>query len=156
MSDQPAQGSTADYCSAYPGEPHHRVAHCQGGGRVHVERCSLCGWIDFDELNAQVNALVVEGRRQATEGWEREWGARGADGWVFGVEDGEGEQRARAVAAWPKDRPSTVVSRLVGPWEPAEQTQAPGLQPGGWSEPKMAGIAALQRLAAEQAQDGAR
>jgi len=35
---------------------------------------------------------------------------------------------------------------------PAEQTQdGARTQPGGWGEPKMAGIAALQRLAAEQA-----
>jgi hypothetical protein len=85
---------------------------------------------DREKFVARVRRLMAQsydqgdGPRRATEGWEREWGARSADGDVYAVEDGEGEQRARNLAAWPKDRPGTVASRLVGPWETAEQPES--------------------------------
>lgn len=59
--------------------------------------------------------------RQATEGWEREWavdlGSRGGS-WPLHPCDSEADAR-RVAAAYAKAR--TVVSRLVGLWEPAEQ-----------------------------------
>jgi hypothetical protein len=62
----------------------------------------------------------AEGRRQATEGWERQWAVAHVDGgWVYPYES-EVEARAHCRVDW-----HHVVSRLVGPWEPAGQTQAP-------------------------------
>ena len=115
MPDQPMQGSTADYCSAYPGEPHHLVAHMSGGALVHVQRCSLCGWIDHDHLDAQVRERVAEGRRQATEGWDRQWAVQ-TPAMILPIDE---EDRVRRHAARSDDY--RVVSRLVGPWEPTEQ-----------------------------------
>jgi len=61
---------------------------------------------------------LTEGRRQAAEGWEREWGValRGhAASCVLSERD------ARGIAAGcPDDLKAEVFSRLVGPWEPAE------------------------------------
>jgi hypothetical protein len=63
----------------------------------------------------------AEGRRQATEGWEREWSLNGP---AFSGLVGD-EQRVRQ---WAATNPElAVVSRLVGPWEPAEQ--APAVSP---------------------------
>jgi hypothetical protein len=62
---------------------------------------------------------VAEGRRQATEGWEREWGLalHGHPGQCV-----LNEHAARGIAADPTAPADTkVLSRLVGPWEPAEQ-----------------------------------
>lgn len=64
---------------------------------------------------------LAEGRRQATEGWRREWGAsfnNGASTWVSTDEDA-----ARQLAARYDSPTVTVVSRLVGPWEPTEQAE---------------------------------
>lgn len=58
---------------------------------------------------------VVEGRRQATEGWEREWGVS-ADAGVYVYPT---ERDARDAVG--RDLRGRVVSRLVGPWETAEQ-----------------------------------
>ena len=69
--DQPAQGSTTDYCSAVPGEPWHHIETFMGRSELYVRRCSLCGWIDFADLQQQAEAQQAAGRRQATEGWER-------------------------------------------------------------------------------------
>lgn len=60
------------------------------------------------------------GRRQATEGWEREWAVRLRDGSQL-KPDGEVYIRARARA---EGANGTVVSRVVGPWEQAEQAKA--------------------------------
>lgn len=60
---------------------------------------------------------VRQGRRQATEGWEREWSVRyEPDGYVHGGKFTEAGAKARAA-----ELDGTVVSRLVGPWETAEQ-----------------------------------
>jgi len=72
------------------------------------------------------DAGVAAGRRQATEGWEREWGVTSGDGDPRGINGGplglrDSEEDAQRMAARVAGR--TVVSRLVGPWEPAEQTQ---------------------------------
>lgn len=71
---------------------------------------------------------VAEGRRQATEGWERKWGVwlSESPGVPAGVGDNhyEDEVEAREMAewflglGWTEAKP---VSRLVGPWETAEQ-----------------------------------
>lgn len=69
--DQPAQGSTADYCSRWPGEPHAMATHMRGPAPS-IRRCSFCGWIDFDDLDGQVRAQahaayqrgLDDGRRQ--------------------------------------------------------------------------------------------
>jgi hypothetical protein len=118
VTEQPAQGSTADYCSRWPGEPHHLVLSVRTNALVSVSRCSLCGWIDFDDLREQAEALIAEGRRQATEGWEREWGAQyREDSWVQATFDREAEAVEFAAGAIGH----RAVSRLIGPWEPAKQ-----------------------------------
>jgi hypothetical protein len=59
------------------------------------------------------------GRTQATEGWEREWGTQWATDSSLGTYPCDGEAEARQhVERYPGNQ---VVSRLVGPWEPAEQ-----------------------------------
>ncbi len=64
-----APGSTSDYCSAYPDEPHHLVTHLRGGASIHVKRCSLCGWIDFDDLDQQAaGQRVVEHAQMYADG----------------------------------------------------------------------------------------
>lgn len=78
--DQPAQGSTADHCPAFPGEPHHLVLSVRSNALVSVTRCSLCGWIDFDDLREQAGALLAEGRRQATDDATVEHGIRMSGG----------------------------------------------------------------------------
>lgn len=123
--DQPAPGSTISRCSN--GGAHHKATHMRGGALVHVQRCTLCGWIDFAGLDAQVRELVAEGRRQATEGWDREWGFTELGG---AVDACDGEAEARRFATYRKGR--TVVSRLVGPWEAAEQAQ-----PSRWDGARM-------------------
>jgi hypothetical protein len=63
---------------------------------------------------------LADGRAQATEGWRREWamdlGLKGAPLHPWGSE-AEARRGAKARAG------RTAVSRLVGPWEPAEQTE---------------------------------
>lgn len=76
----------------------------------------------FEELANEVGALMAActevGRRQATEGWQREWGAQYRnDSWVQATFDDEGQAVAYAAEAIGH----RAVSRLVGPWEPAEQ-----------------------------------
>lgn len=61
------------------------------------------------------------GRRQATEGWDRQWGVRGDGG---GVEVRLSEESAHRFARRFEPDEATVVSRLVGPWEPAEEPYA--------------------------------
>lgn len=170
--DQPAQGSTADNCSRWPGEPHAISTHLRDG--IAVRRCGLCGWIDFADLRAQQQAAyqrglaagqaerdqlrrlheateaalehaeqyardlqddgvlteeareqgIAEGRRQATEGLAREWGVELSDedeGRVWPADD-EADAREYVVRV-PSHR---VVSRLVGPWETAEQPESGG------------------------------
>jgi hypothetical protein len=100
------------------------------------------------------DAGVAEGLRQATEGWEREWGVDLADGgdiWCSA-----NEPAARQVAAHHASPRARVVSRLVGPWEPAEQRKAPPGHEGCDLDRSCSGgpYACLQ--AAEQTQGGAR
>lgn len=71
-------------------------------------------------LEALLDTARAEGRRQATEGWEREWGAQYRDdSWVQATFDREAEAVEFAASALGH----RAVSRLVGPWEPAGQTQ---------------------------------
>jgi hypothetical protein len=66
---------------------------------------------------------LAEGRRQATEGWERKWAVQTPEGLMIPVREHDGlasmvlqaEQRAAGL------RTGTTHSRLVGPWEPAGQ-----------------------------------
>lgn len=61
----------------------------------------------------------AEGRRQATEGLEREWAVQAADGEIYVERD---ENSARTLArGWAGD--VTVVSRLTSRWEPAKQDE---------------------------------
>lgn len=75
----------------------------------------------LENLQAEFERGVAEGRRQATEGWERQWGVELPP--LFGDEAGvhlcEDEALAHHVAL--REPESRVVSRLVGPWEPTEQ-----------------------------------
>lgn len=65
----------------------------------------------------------VAGRRQATEVWEREWGV---DLYGRGAHCVLNEHAARGIAAGaPEDAQAKVASRLVGPWEAAEQAGGP-------------------------------
>jgi len=73
----------------------------------------------------------AEGRRQATEGWEREWGVIFEPDWYPDPDDPsrhhpisrDDESHADWIVDQHSDRPRRKVSRLVGPWEAAEQTQ---------------------------------
>ncbi len=69
------------------------------------------------DLVALVDALLAVAE-QPTEGWGREWCVRLPDGLL--EPDDERYVRAHAQAEGPH---GTVVSRLVGPWEPAEQAK---------------------------------
>jgi hypothetical protein len=60
---------------------------------------------------------IAEGRRQATKGWEREWGVAHGPGRL--PDRGDDEVTARRLASYSPER--RVVSRLVGPWETAER-----------------------------------
>lgn len=77
-----------------------------------------------DEAIAKAYARGRErGRRQATEGWGREWAValpeeRHDEGPIWHCAD-EDEARKAAASAFG----GSVVSRLVGPWEPAEQPE---------------------------------
>jgi hypothetical protein len=76
-------------------------------------------------LTATWQSAVAAGRCQATEGWDREWAVAHVDGgWVYPYES-EAEARAHCRVDW-----HHVVSRLVGRWEPAEQT--PERESGGF------------------------
>jgi hypothetical protein len=64
---EPAKGSTKDYCSAWPGDPHAMVSHVGGDGPVRsVERCMACNWIDFEALNDQYRAEFYPALDMAT------------------------------------------------------------------------------------------
>jgi hypothetical protein len=87
-------------------------------------------WYALDELGARVMVSLqrpytllrwkaLEGRRQATEGWEREWGTRYAIAQADFVREHASEADARGWAE--RVAGADVVSRLVGPWEPDEQ-----------------------------------
>lgn len=72
-------------------------------------------------FRAALQTANEQGRRQATEGWDREWGLamHGHPGQCV-----LNEHAARGIAADPTAPADTkVLSRLVGPWEPAEQAQ---------------------------------
>lgn len=126
--DQPAQGSTAEHCSAWPVEPHAMSVHIHGGALASVRRCSQCGWIDFADLDEQIRERMAEARRQATEGWDRHWGV--LMDWVQGPEvdvfvaDATRDDVDRYIASLPISRRgiAKVACRLVGPWgEPDDQ-----------------------------------
>ncbi|GAA2346790.1 hypothetical protein [Dactylosporangium salmoneum] len=74
-----------------------------------------------DEIDALTRGAYADGlgdgHSQATEGWEREWGTVG-DGWAYPARS---EKAARDVTRYSQG--GATVSRLVGPWEPAEQPQ---------------------------------
>lgn len=55
-----ARGSDANYCSAYPQEPHHMVSHSAGKKVRWVEICSLCRWIDKDALDGWADNAIKE------------------------------------------------------------------------------------------------
>jgi hypothetical protein len=105
--DQPADAGrqyvTTDQPAVPPGY------NCPGG-----HECP--GYTDDDIADAHERG-VAEGRRQATEGWEREWAFEHR----YGRTTYDTETNARMAAA---EQGRTVVSRLAGPWEPAEQPDA--------------------------------
>jgi hypothetical protein len=85
------------------------------------------GWLGIlaKALNGMEDAAYERGRREATEGWEREWGAR----WMqdaaeptdvlhpCGSEEAAREMERRSGGY------RRAESRLVGPWEPADQPE---------------------------------
>jgi hypothetical protein len=88
-------------------------------------RLDLVG-IDRESAEVMIVLALDEarqiGRTQATEGWEREWGT---DEEGVRVRPASDEETARFVVA--RYRPGhRVVSRLVGPWESAEQPEPAG------------------------------
>lgn len=85
-----------------------------GGERLEQQQ-AMWGAIE-NAIEDLAEASIDEGRRQATERLGRQWGARSEGG---GVERRETEGAASRLAA--RFEGATVVSRLVGPWEPAEQ-----------------------------------
>lgn len=54
-----AQGPSGSYCPDLADSTHHMVTRLRGGALVHVKMCSFCGWIDFDDLDAQVREHVA-------------------------------------------------------------------------------------------------
>lgn len=76
-------------------------------------------------LWAALDTARGNGRRQATEGWERRWNVdEPVDGLLWGEAGISNETSVHT--ALKQCRPGArVVSRLVGPWEAAEQTQDP-------------------------------
>lgn len=76
--------------------------------------------ISQNDIAAAYERGIAEGLRQATEGWEREYAVRYPDGYVY---DDVTEAAAREIVVhWPH---RVVVSRLVGPWEPAAEQPEP-------------------------------
>jgi len=115
-------------------------------GRAQVERatdaCPACteesafidghahvtdyGYVLYDPQHRQdlAGGLVAEGRRQATEGWDREWAVDLGGRWLTKHPcDSEADAR-RVAGAYRESR--TVVSRLVGPWEAAGRERESG------------------------------
>jgi hypothetical protein len=97
----------SDYVSAA-----HRDTHIDADAR---------GTAQAPWFAAIFNAGRERGLREATEGWEREWGldlhGRGASCVLS-------ERDARGIAAGcPDHLKAEVFSRLVGPWEPADQLE---------------------------------
>lgn len=76
-----------------------------------------------DPRREQALALIADGRRQATEGWERQWAFRTSAGITIPVS----EDDALRYEAWNVQQHALglpageVLARLVGPWEPVEQ-----------------------------------
>ncbi len=74
---------------------------------------------------------VAEGRRQATDGWRRDWGVIMEPDWYSDPDDPashwpqdcDDEEDARRLIHRGSGRGRTLVSRLVGQWEPAEQAE---------------------------------
>jgi len=61
MSDEPARGSTIDYCEHWPEEGHSWVSTNHAGlPRVWTKRCSGCGYLDVSEVRAEVVSLTAE------------------------------------------------------------------------------------------------
>lgn len=121
--DRPAQGSTADYCSRWPGEPHAISVHMRNG--IAVRRCDSCGWIDFDDLRAQQHTAYERGKAE--------------------------DRRERALAALVRDVPDGVRCRINGgPWAPftlmAGRRGADGLFD---RQPEWSGAAAMAALGPE-------
>jgi hypothetical protein len=71
----------------------------------------------YEERQKGFTEGLAEGRRQATEGWEREWAVDQAGDRL----EARDEKAARWFASRAPGR--VVVSRLVAPWEPAEQPE---------------------------------
>jgi hypothetical protein len=82
-------------------------------------------WAKVGPVVEQIRAEAYErGLREATEGWEREWAVAFTDKtWP----PNDSEQSARTFAALYAD--GRVVSRLVGPWEPAPAVNAEQPEP---------------------------
>lgn len=52
----PGRGSQKDYCSV--GGTHSFASHMRGGFTLAIPRCYLCGWIDFDDIERQINQEI--------------------------------------------------------------------------------------------------
>lgn len=90
-----------------------------GGERLQQQQ-EMWGRIE-DAMEELADAGIAEGLRQAAEGWEREWGLS-----LHGhpAQCVLNEHAARGIAADPSaPADAKVLSRLVGPWEPAEQPE---------------------------------
>jgi hypothetical protein len=77
------------------------------------------------DVDAAYERGVAEGRRQATEGWDREWAFENRANLTIPIA-GDDVLRFEAMIAQRQaagEETGRLVSRLVGPWEPAEQTQ---------------------------------
>jgi len=75
--------------------------------------------VDAQEmLSAAINDAREQGLRQATVGWEREWGVDMPDTDLVWVGISEADVREAAAEEPPG---AFIVSRLVGPWEPAPE-----------------------------------
>jgi hypothetical protein len=57
-----AQGSTKEFCSAWPNQPDHNMIAYFGEGKYvrAVEICSSCGWIDFAALDGYAENAIKE------------------------------------------------------------------------------------------------
>jgi len=85
---------------------HHWSTHIHGGHRLHVRQCTLCGGIDWGDLDEQLDSLLA-GADELRALFAVQWGADGGGDRAVAARVAG---RARARAARPR-RPPDVADR---------------------------------------------